>query len=187
MTDLIRVQIDVPPIEEVIQEGCPVGLAGKGATWIQSCLGQKGKETGVYVIHHGRDVKYVGKTNGPTMSFGVRLRREFQESASGGKHLYPQLAALATPPPIMVYLFSAADIRKRIESIGVAFEEYQVIEIFETVLIHVYQPQFQRHHEKRNVALLTKLNITSDPAALLALLKKSSQKPAGSSPEKPEE
>ena len=120
------------------------------------------------------------------MSFGIRLRREFQEGASGGKHLYPQLTSLATPPPIMVCLFSAGDIRKHIRSTNLTLDDYQTIEIFEMVLIHAHQPEFQRHQERRNVAYLRKLEISDDPAALLAILKKSSRKPSATSTGEPE-
>jgi hypothetical protein len=151
--------------------GCPVSLARKGEVWLQSCLGQKSKMQGVYVLHHGGDIKYVGKTNGPSMSFGMRLRREFQETASGGKHVYPQLVKLAVPPPILVSLFPADEIENMVQLFGTKFDAHQKIEVFEAVLTHAYQPDFQRHHEKRTVAHIRKLGITSDPAALLRILK----------------
>src|ERR1035437_9798975 len=52
--------------------------------------------------HYGGSIKYVGKSGSPSMSYGMRLRREFQETASGGKHIYPKLALLSVPPDIMV-------------------------------------------------------------------------------------
>jgi hypothetical protein len=50
------------------------------------------------------------------MSFGIRLRREFQESASGGKHLYTQLVSLGVPPQIMVSLIPAAEIKMLVQT-----------------------------------------------------------------------
>jgi hypothetical protein len=70
--------------------------------WTESCLSESAKLTGVYVIHHGGSIKYVGKTGSPSMSYGMRLRREFQETASSGKDIYLELALLAVPPEIKV-------------------------------------------------------------------------------------
>jgi hypothetical protein len=167
----MRLEIEVPPKEQTIREGCEVALATRGAAWTQSCLGIKAKDMGVYVIHHSGNVKYVGKTNGPAMSFGMRLRREFQESAAGGKHVYPQPASLGVPPPIMVSLFPAADIKGLVRATGVNLSDYQAIEIFEAVLIQTYQPDFQRHQEKRTLARIKKLGITTKPEDLIAILK----------------
>ena len=73
-----------------------MAIAIKGVTWKASCLGECAKENGVYIIHHGGSIVYVGKTGSPTMSYGDRLRREFQEGASSGRHIFPKLAALST-------------------------------------------------------------------------------------------
>lgn len=126
---------------------------------------------GVYVIHHAGDIKYVGKTNGPAMSLGMRLRREFQESASGGKHIYPKLASLVAPPSIMVSFFPAAAIQELIQVSGMKLGSVQIIEIFEAVLIQAYEPAFQRHHENRTVAYLRKQGYTQ-AEDLIAKLKK---------------
>ncbi len=167
-------EIEIPPKDKIVSGGCDVALARKGVGWSQSCLGSKANETGVYVIHHEGLIKYVGKTNGPSMSFGIRLRREFQQSASGGKHIYPQLASLAVPPRIMVSLFSAADIKVLVQSFGLELNDYEATEIFEMALIHAYRPDFQRHQENRTAAYIKKLGITDDPEALLAMLKRNS-------------
>jgi hypothetical protein len=47
------------------------------------------------MIHHAGAIKYVGKTDAPTMSYGTRLRREFAESTSSRRHNYPKLVLLA--------------------------------------------------------------------------------------------
>jgi hypothetical protein len=167
----MRVEVEIPTKDQIISEACHVAIAGKGSPWKESCLGQKAKESGVYVIHHGGDIKYVGKTNGPAMSFGIRLRREFQESASGGKHIYPKLVSLTTPPLILVSLFPAAAIEKLVQVSGIKLGNHQIIEIFETVLIQTFEPEFQRHHEKRTVAYLKKLGYTQ-AEGVIAILKK---------------
>jgi len=165
----MRVEIEIPPKDLTISSGCEIALAGKGVTWKESCIGAKVKETGVYVIHHGGRIKYVGKTNGPSMSFGMRLRREFQESASGGKHLYPQLASLTVPPAIMVSLFSSTEVQQLVRAPDLNLSGYQAVEIFETVLIHTYCPDFQCHHINRTAAYLKKLGYTQ-PDHLKGLL-----------------
>ena len=72
----------------------------------------------MYVIHHAGVIKYVGNTNGPTISSGERLRRQFQQGASSGKHNYPKLAWLPSPPDIMVSVFSSQTIDELTERLG---------------------------------------------------------------------
>jgi len=167
---VMRVEIDIPPKEKTVLSGCQVALARKGVVWRESCLGEKAKETGVYVIHHGGTIKYVGKTDGPSMSFGIRLRREFSEGASSGKHVFPKLASLAVPPPIMVSLFSSIEVQDFVHASDLSLSSYQAIEVFETVLIQAYRPEFQRHHINRTEAYVKKLGYTQ-PDDLKALLK----------------
>src|SRR5260370_24704939 len=140
----MRLEIEIPSKEQAILGGCPIPLAPKGTQWKESCI-PKARDIGVYVIHHAGVVKCIGKTTGPNMSFGMRLRREFQETASGGKHIYPKLASLAVPPSVMASFFSDKDIEKLIHTTDVVFGRVELIEIFETVLIHAYQPEFQLH------------------------------------------
>lgn len=103
----MRLEVEIHTKGQVISAGCEVVVAGEADTWKECCLGQKAKDRGVYVIHHGKNIVYVGKANGPTISFGMRLRREFQATASGLHHIYPMLSSIVVPPPIMVSLFPA--------------------------------------------------------------------------------
>ncbi len=123
--------------------GYSVPLARKGDTWSEESLGQFAKDQGVYVIHHDGVVKYVGKTDGPSMSFGMRLRREFQETASQRRHIYPKLEALKVPPDIKGYFFPAERIRSLVSADVTTMTDTQRIEIFEVVLAQVYKPEFQ--------------------------------------------
>src|ERR1700685_2369760 len=142
----VRLTIDIPDPQKAMSRPCPVPLAIKGVRWKESCLGERAKETGVYVIHYGGTIKYVGKTGSPSMSYGMRLRREFQETASSGKHIYPKLASLTVPPDIMVSFFSGEDIEKLVSAEGMTLNSFEKIEIFEIAAIHAYRPDFQRHH-----------------------------------------
>lgn len=170
----MRLTIDIPDPQQAMSQACPIPLAIKGVTWKESCLGKQAKETGVYVIHHGGAVKYVGKTGSPSMSFGMRLRREFQQTASSDKHIYPKLAQLTVPPDIMVSFFSGKDIDKLVIAEGMTLNGFEKIEIFETAAIHAYQPDFQRHHEKRLGNHLKKLKIPEHAReAMMSILKQS--------------
>jgi hypothetical protein len=155
----MRLTIDIPEPQEAISHACPVPLAARGVRWSESCLGQNAKETGVYVIHHSGLIKYVGKTDGPSMSYGMRLRREFQETASSGKHNYPKLALLSMPPEIMVSVFSSKVIDALVKAEGFTLNPWGRVEVFEVALIHAYDPEFQRHHVARIEKHLGKLGI----------------------------
>jgi hypothetical protein len=123
-----------------------VPIARKEETWSTACLGKMAKEHGVYVIHHGAKIKYVGKTDGPAMSFGRRLRAEFREKSSRGRHIYPKLNTLEVPPEIRVHCYPVSEIKKRITTDGRALNSFQMIGIFETAMIYHLNPEFQHHH-----------------------------------------
>lgn len=135
--------VTIPRIEEVLNAGVPVPVARKGQRWSGDCLGSHAKDRGVYVIHHSGHVKYVGKTDGPTMSFGMRLRREFQETAAKGRHIYPKLERLTVPPDIKVFFFAAGRVGDLVSPEGFLLKDTQTIAILETVLIQVWNPEFQ--------------------------------------------
>lgn len=139
----MKLTITVLPQSDLLSTACSVRVARRGESWSESCLGAGGKDQGVYVIHHAGKIKYVGKTDGASMSFGMRLRREFQESAAASRHIFPKLAALSVPPNISVYLLSANAIRKLISVEGLALTDTQLIPIYEAVLIQTYRPEFQ--------------------------------------------
>lgn len=158
----MRLTIEVPEPQEAMSHACPVPLAVRGVKWSALCLGQNAKETGVYVIHHAGVIKYVGKTDAPTMSYGMRLRREFQETASSGKHNYPKLALLSVPPEILVSVFPSKAIDALVKAEGLTLNAWGKVEIFEVALIHAYNPEFQRHHVARIEKHLGKLGIPKE-------------------------
>jgi len=169
----MRLTIDVPEPKDTMLQACPVPLAARGVRWSESCLGQNAKETGVYVIHHAGVIKYVGKTDAPTMSYGMRLRRQFQETASSGKHNYPKLALLSVPPEILVSVFPSKAIDLLVQAEGFTLTAWGKVEIFEVALIHAYNPEFQRHHVARVEKHLGKLGI---PKGVLEHLLKAKEK-----------
>jgi hypothetical protein len=168
----MRLTIDIPDPQQAVSQACPVPLAIKGVTWKESCLGKQGKESGVYIIHHGGAIVYVGKTGSPGMSFGLRLRREFQQTASSDRHIYPKLASLTVPPDIMVSFFCSKDIDRLVNAEGITLNGFEKIEIFETAAIHAYLPGFQRHLEKRLGTHWKKLNVPEHAREAMKLVLK---------------
>lgn len=142
----MKLEIEVPPKEVILSDGTELKLAPKGKSWSKKNLGNHKNERGVYIIHHDKKIRYVGKTDGPTMNFGIRLRREFQETASQGKHNYPRLKKLQTPPPIYVCFFNTDDLRELIKTTIANFEssDQGIIETMEQVFICAYEPEWQR-------------------------------------------
>src|SRR4051812_10809985 len=126
-----QIKVSVPPPHNLLSSLCDVAIAKRGVSWSERCLGADGKKQGVYVIHHGDTIIYVGKTNGRSMTFGVRLRREFQESASGGRHIYPKLAALKTPPALAVCLLPTAVLRGMVIAKGTSLNDAELILVCE--------------------------------------------------------
>ena len=80
----MKIEVNIPSKDEVLANGLEIHLAPKGESWLESSLGPHAKHQGVYVIHHAGVVKYVGKTDGQSMTFAVRLRRALQETAAHG-------------------------------------------------------------------------------------------------------
>jgi hypothetical protein len=142
---ILTLHIELPDLDEIFDSGCPVPIARKGDKWQTSCLGKMCKEKGIYVIHHDRRVIYVGKTEGGSMNYGMRLRREFQENAAQGKHIYPKLSSLITPPDIKTTFYPILEIIKRMQFEGQIYRPDQMIGIFEIAMINHLEPQLQQH------------------------------------------
>ena len=77
------------------------------------------------------------------MSFGMRLRRHFQESAAGDKHTYPKLFALSSPPDIKVKLFPLSEIQQLVRHNVSNSNDLNLIPLFEAALILALKPKFQ--------------------------------------------
>lgn len=132
----------------ILEKGLPVALAPRGSSWSELPLGEQRNEIGVYVVHHNGVIKYVGKTNGKKMSFGMRLRRHFQESAAG-EHTYPKFKEIDTPPEIKVSLFGLNEILKFVTFQKEIKEPWikEVVLLFEAALIVALEPEFQDQRE----------------------------------------
>jgi len=135
--------ITIPDKKEIFKSSVSVPIAPRGVSWSQSCLGNIASEKGVYIILYRNSIQYIGKTNGPTMSFGMRLRRHFQESAAGNKHTYPKLMRLNTPPAIKVKMIPLYEIKNYISHNISSTNDLDLIPLFEAALIVAYKPKFQ--------------------------------------------
>ncbi len=144
-----HVEVRIPPLAELLAKGTSVSLARRGQRWSATCLGTFASERGVYLIHHAGTLKYVGKTDAPGMSFGMRLRREFTESGSGARHIYRLLESLAVPPSVQVSFLPAAEVRSLVTTTTLELQDHQRIRMLETVLTQVYEPEYQKHQPGR--------------------------------------
>jgi hypothetical protein len=82
---------------------------------------------------------YVGKTTtGAYGNFGDRLRRQFQEKASGNSPLYQLL--LAQQNPIKTVMFDLDDIDMMVDSGSVLLPQVRKALIMEQILIGVFEP-----------------------------------------------
>lgn len=133
----------LPTRDDILARGRAVPVALRDESWSPDCLGPLGRERGVYVIHQAGQVLYVGKTDGATMSFGVRLRRSFQESASQGRHIFPRLASLQTPPEILVSLIPAKDLPAMVSQSEGKLTGLQLVPVVEMLLVAALNPVFQ--------------------------------------------
>ena len=135
--------IKIPDKKVIFSRGIDITLAPRGHSWSELDLGEHRKRKGVYIIHHNRVIKYIGKTNGEKMSFGIRLRRHFQESAAG-IHTYPRLAQINTPPCIKVSMFDLDEIQEYVNHKVKNPRLLELIPIFESALIFALKPAFQQ-------------------------------------------
>ena len=139
----MKIHITVPSAEEIFHNSVELEVTYKGQQWSESQLGPHAKDTGVYVIHHAGSVKYVGMMEKPRMSFGMRLRREFTEDGSQGRHIFPKLAQLQVPLRIRVSFLGRAELPKLVQCSKGKIDDERLAAIFEQVLIQTLSPEFQ--------------------------------------------
>ena len=140
----MRIEIDIPHREVILNGGLSVKMAGLGESWSELQLNEYREMRGVYVIHHDGRIRYVGKTDGPTMTFGDRLRREFNYSAAQGKGVYAKLAGLSVPPEIKVVFYTPELLAPLVLCQGFSASETGTIRIAEQAFICAYDPDFQK-------------------------------------------
>lgn len=140
----MQIQIDIPGKKVILDGGLSVRLAGPHESWSEFQLNEYRHMNGVYVIHHDNRIRYVGETHGPTMTFGDRLRREFNYSAAQGKGLYPKLAKLTVSRDIKVVFYAPKSLAGLFRGTGLNISEIGMIRIAEQAFIAAYDPDFQK-------------------------------------------
>ena len=134
----MQISITVPIKADIINSGFLVQVAGKGNSWSKSQLGDYADKKGVYIHHSGGKILYIGKaTSGDYGTFGERLRREFQETASSNSSLHK---LLKQHYEVRTYLLDLNDIDMMVNPGPMALTPERKALIMEQVLIGLYEP-----------------------------------------------
>ena len=136
----MEIKVKIPIKADIVYQGFTVTVAPTGTTWTKDQLGDYADKSGVYVHHCDGKILYVGKTtSGQWGTFSERLRREFQEKASGNSSLYQLL--LGQAKPIRAVMFDLDDIDMMVDSGSTQLSKTRKALIMEQVLIGVFEPE----------------------------------------------
>src|SRR5260370_33314433 len=92
----MQVKLQIPTKAQILGGGFEIHVAKAGESWSKAQLGVYADSKGIYIHHCKGRILYVGKTTGGDYgTFGERLRREFQESASSNSRLHQLLCSQA--------------------------------------------------------------------------------------------
>jgi len=134
----MQISITVPIKADIVNSGFHVRVAEKGKSWSKGQLGDYADKKGVYIHHSGGKILYIGKaTSGDYGTFGERLRREFQETASSNSSLH-QL--LKQHRDVKTYLLDLNDIDMMVNPGPMVLSPERKALIMEQVLIGLYEP-----------------------------------------------
>ncbi|SRR6266478_5755730 len=138
------ITIKIPSQKTLFQESYALCVADSRKRWIKGCLGESGKDRGVYIMRLKGRVLYVGKTGGERMNYKTRLYRHFVKSAAMNKGIYLKLAKLKQP--VSVSFLPDREILKLITGTNMNRQrlEDEVICLMEAAVIHEYKPRFQQ-------------------------------------------
>lgn len=104
----MEIKVKIPIKADIVYQGFVVATSS-GTTWSKTQLGDYGDKSGVYIHHCDGKILYVGKTtSGKWGTFAERLRREFQEKASGNSDLFKLL--LSQTNAIRTFMLDLDDI-----------------------------------------------------------------------------
>ncbi len=135
-----EITIRVPNRNHVLRFAKAVPVALPGETWKKGTLRGYADARGVYVHCAGRQVLYVGNTTkGAYGTFGERLRREFQQKASGHSKLYGLLRRHRTRVRTFFMNYDVLD--QCVISEAAALSPSRKALIMEQVLIGVLEPE----------------------------------------------
>ena len=139
-----EIKINVPLKSQIVYSGIKIPIASKkGEKWSKLILGDYTNKRGVYIHHSNNKILYVGNTTqGPYGTFGERLRREFQYTASVNSRLHQLLASQKNP--VFSYFLDLDDIDSMINTGSSTLKKERKALILEQVLIGVYSPEGNR-------------------------------------------
>lgn len=139
----MQIRVNVPTKAQIISGGFVVGAAPAGESWSSTQLGAYASQRGVYIHHCNGRVLYVGKTTtGDYGTFGERLRREFQEKASGNSHLHRLLCSQTSQ--IRTYCLDLQDLDMMVDPGPMQLDPARKALIMEQVLIGLFEPEGNR-------------------------------------------
>jgi hypothetical protein len=136
----MQVKLQIPTRAHILSGGFVVHVAKAGQAWSKAQLGAYADLSGVYIHHCNGEILYVGKTTGGDFgTFGERLRREFQELASGNSALHQLLCSQAGE--IRTYCLDLQDLDMMVDQGPMKLDEKRKALIMEQVLIGIYKPR----------------------------------------------
>ena len=137
---IMEVSVKIPSVEDLLGHGLRLAAVKKDCKWDASSLSEKGTSSGIYLHHNGAELLYVGKaTAGRHGVFLERLRREFQEGASGNSDLFKLLFHEGNK--IRTVLLDYESIKQIVIVEGVTISDSQRALILERVLIAAFRPK----------------------------------------------
>jgi len=135
----MQVKLQIPTKAQILSGGFVVRPAKSGESWSKAQLGAYADSRGVYIHHSNGQILYIGKTTGGSFgTFGERLRREFQETASSNSSLHQLLCSQATE--IRTYCFDLPDLDMMVDQGPMTLTQERKALIMEQVLIGIYEP-----------------------------------------------
>ncbi len=136
----MQVKLQIPTKAQILSGGFVVKVAKAGESWSKTQLGDYAESRGVYIHHCNGRILYVGKTTGGEYgTFGERLRREFQELASGNSRLHNLLCSQTAN--IRTYCLDLQDLDMMVDQGPMRLERERKALIMEQVLIGIYEPE----------------------------------------------
>lgn len=136
----MTITIEVPTKASIVNGGFEIKVASEGEEWSKAQLGDYAGKSGVYIHYSNGKILYIGKTTeGKWGAFGERLRREFQEKASGSSSLYHILKS--QDKPIYTYFLDLQDIDMTVDQGPMQLSAKRKALIMEQVLIGIFEPE----------------------------------------------
>ena len=135
----MNISITIPTKAQIVNGGFEIKVSKAGTAWSKSQLGDYANRRGVYVHHSHGKILYIGKTTtGDYGTFGERLRREYQEKASGNSSLFKLLASQEAP--VQAYFLDLGDLDMMVNAGPMSLSPERKALIMEQVLIGIYEP-----------------------------------------------